>query len=192
MNDENQFWKVLQSRTILRDRWIHLRAEACETARGVRIEPYYLLDSGSFAHVVALDEAGNLIMVRQYRHGCRAMSLELPGGVIDREDASIVEAGAREFLEETGFEAPHLELIASLSMDPARFTGRTHFLFGRGARLVGRPSLDESEDIEVVTLPVSEAIALAFSGAMIHSAHIAGLLIAANREGWLSSNSEPR
>ncbi|MBV9395349.1 MAG: hypothetical protein JOZ84_13160, partial [Methylobacteriaceae bacterium] len=79
-----------------------------------------------------------------------------------------------------------------LSMDPARFTGRTHFLFGRGARLVGRPSLDESEDIEVVTLPVSEAIALAFSGGMIHSAHIAGLLIVAQREGWLSCNSEPR
>jgi 8-oxo-dGTP pyrophosphatase MutT (NUDIX family) len=186
MSDDRQFWTVLNSHTLLQDRWIHVRAEACETARGVRVEPYYLLDNPAFVHVIALDDADNIVMVRQYRHGSRAMSLELPGGIIDSEDSSIEAAGGRELLEETGYELLNLELVASLSMDPARYTKPIHFLFGRGARRIGRPALDETEDIEVVTLPLRQAIALALDGGIIHAAHVAGLMIAAKKQGCFS------
>ena len=179
MLEEHKFWKVLNSRIIIQDRWISLRADRCQTERGVELDPYYVLNTGNFVHLIVLDDAENIILVRQYRHGCRAMSLELPGGLIDGEDASILAAGARELLEETGYAAADLELIASLSMDPARFTGPIQFLFGRGAQLVRTPSLDQTEDIEVINLPFKEAIMLAVTGGINHSSHVAGLLMAA-------------
>jgi hypothetical protein len=75
-------------------------------------------------------------------------------------------------------------------MDPARYTGPIHFLLGRGARRVRKPELDASEDIEVVTLPLSEAIALALDGGILHASHVAGLMIAAKRQGWISGEGE--
>jgi 8-oxo-dGTP pyrophosphatase MutT (NUDIX family) len=68
----------------------------------------------------------------------QAMSLELPGGRIDREDASIADAGVRELLEETGYEAPHLELIATLSIDPRASPDPFISCVRRHAHLLGR------------------------------------------------------
>ena len=88
-------WTVRRSRTVLKDRWIHVNADAVEDARGNLLDPYYTFEYSDWVHVTALTPADELVLVRQYRHGSRDFSLELPAGGMDPGETDPLPAGAR-------------------------------------------------------------------------------------------------
>lgn len=171
-------WRVEGSRAVVKDRWIDLRAERCVTARGAVLDPYYVLHYSDWAHVAAFDVQDRLVLVRQYRHGARSLSLELPGGVMDPHESDPLAAGARELLEETGHGADSFTHLARLSPNPAHNANSLHLILATGARKVKEPELDEGEDIAVERIPWREALEMALAGEMIHAAHV-GLLVMA-------------
>ena len=61
-------WKTMKSKYLLRDRWLTLRADTCETPDGVTVDPYYVLEYPDWVHIVALDSDGRVLITRQYRH----------------------------------------------------------------------------------------------------------------------------
>jgi hypothetical protein len=94
-NRVDQKWHVISSQTLLRDRWIDVRADDCITSVGVKISPYYVLTYPDWVHVVAMTSAGSLILVRQYRHAVSDFLLELAGGAVDAEDPDVEQAARR-------------------------------------------------------------------------------------------------
>src|SRR5947208_256660 len=86
-------------------------------------KPHYLIHPPDFASIVALDTQDRLLLVRQFRHGVGAVTLELPSGHVDEGD-SPEETARKELLEETGCEAGTMELLTTLSPSTARFTNR--------------------------------------------------------------------
>ena len=76
-------WKVLESSYLVSDRWMRLRADRCETPEGVIVEPYYVQEPMDWVHVVAFDDAGRILINRQYRHGLGTISIELPCGAVE-------------------------------------------------------------------------------------------------------------
>ena len=179
-------WTVKGSRYVHRDPWVALRADDCVTARGVPISPYYVLDYPDFVHALAIDEAGFVILVRQYRHGLGEMSLELPGGVMDTGDADPCAAAARELREETGYAGGAYRHIAALSTDPAKMSNRLHLVLAEGVERVGEPRPDAAEDLAIERVPCAEAIRLATSGGIVHAGHIALLLLGLRAAGRIA------
>ena len=171
-------WRVTASRTLVRDRWIDLRADDCLREDGLEIAPYYILNYPDWVQIVAIDQDEQLIVVRQYRHGMRKITLELPSGCIDPADADPVAAGARELLEETGYVSDTIRLVGKTCNNPQNQTNEIYILLAENARRVAGQKLDESEDIAVELIPVEEARRLALAGQFDHSAQIASLLIA--------------
>ncbi|WP_159728927.1 NUDIX hydrolase [Methylosinus sp. Ce-a6] len=171
-------WEVRSSRTLVRDRWINLRADRCVTQRGAELDPYYVLEYEDWVHVVALDEEDRLLLVRQYRHGAGSASLELPGGKLDAHESDPIAAGARELLEETGHAAPSLRHLARLSPNPATHANWIHVLYGEGAKEIAPLNLDSGEDICVERIPWREALALALGGGVLNVQHVGLLAIA--------------
>ncbi|WP_262270196.1 NUDIX hydrolase [Microvirga yunnanensis] len=157
-------WTVTRSRRILHDRWISLRADDCVTPSGVEIAPFYVLEYPDWVHVVAIDAEDHVLLVRQYRHGYGDSTLELPGGVMDAADKDPVTAAARELMEETGYSAENLRLLASLSPNPATHTNRVHVVLAQPARHVGPATPEPSENITLVRVPAAEAAAMALRG----------------------------
>ncbi|HEX7604750.1 MAG TPA: hypothetical protein VF316_24195, partial [Polyangiaceae bacterium] len=74
---------MLSTRTVVRDRWISLRADTCQLPNGTVLDPYYVVEEREWVHVFAEDEDGKILVVRQYRYAGDAECVELPGGVVD-------------------------------------------------------------------------------------------------------------
>jgi 8-oxo-dGTP pyrophosphatase MutT (NUDIX family) len=63
-------------------------------------------------------------MIKQYRHGSKEVTLEIPGGLVDENDPR--EAAQRELLEETGYAGDRVELLGFVNPNPAIFNNRCH------------------------------------------------------------------
>lgn len=170
-------WTVNRSRIIIRDRWVSLRADDCVTPSGVEIAPFYVLEYPDWVHVVAVDAEDHVLLVRQYRHGYGASTLELPGGIMDAADDSPLITAARELKEETGCSGGTFRLLASLSPNPATHTNRVHVVLAQAVVRTGPVTPDVTENIEVIRMPATEAAALALRGDMAHAQHVGLLMI---------------
>ncbi len=174
-----QAWRVVASKTVLRDRWIDVRADDCRTPGGQTIAPYYVLAYPDWVNVVALTDAGLLVLVEQYRHAAGSAVVELPGGAVDAADASLLAAAQRELLEETGYAAAEWRQVSSLYPNPATQTNRVHTFLANGAHPVRPPALEAGEEgMAVRCLPLDEVLAGLPSGLLGQAMHVAGLLLA--------------
>ena len=172
-------WRTLSSRTVLRDRWINVRADDCLTETGKSVAPYYVLTYPDFVDVVAILPGERLLLVEQYRHGAATAVLELPGGMMDPGDIDPVEAARRELLEETGYGATGWQLVSSLFVNPAIQTNRVHFVLATGCQQVSEPTLESGEEGMVMRImPIADVMAGLRGGLIGQSMHVAGLLLA--------------
>jgi 8-oxo-dGTP pyrophosphatase MutT (NUDIX family) len=182
-----QRWRVTRSVVLRKDRWIHLRADHCITPAGGELNPYYVLSYPDWVHVVGITEAGQLVLVRQYRHAAGAFFIELPGGAVEPEDTSLEQAARREFEEETGFTARRLELITSLHPNPATHTNRVHIFLALGAAYNRPPNLDTGEEgLRVELLDINVVLDGLRSGLLGHAVHVSGVLLALAAAGRLT------
>jgi 8-oxo-dGTP pyrophosphatase MutT (NUDIX family) len=176
MNDAPP-WTVLDSRQLVADRWISLRADRLRNAEGQELSPWYVLDYPDWVAAVVLTDDDRLVLVRQWRHGAQIWSLELPGGVMDREDRDPVAAGQRETLEETGYAATSWRYLTAGWANPAIQTNRLHVVLGTGARPVQAAAHEPGETIRVECHPVGEVLAGLGQGLIGQSMHVGSLLL---------------
>jgi 8-oxo-dGTP pyrophosphatase MutT (NUDIX family) len=134
-------------------------------------------------NVAAFTREGELLMVEQFRHGIDRSTLEIVGGVVDEgEDPS--DAGRRELLEETGYEAGTWTSLGSVSPNPAIQDNRCHFFLATDCRSVSELALDPSEELRVWAVPWAEAEALLREGRIDHALVQVALLRLLLWEGW--------
>lgn len=176
-------WQVLARRTLVERRWIRVDEDHVRLANGHEIEEFHLISAPSWTGVLAITEADEVVLVRQYRHGIAGESLELPAGVIE-DGESPLDAARRELREETGYAAERWEPIADFATEPSRHTVRASFFCAFGARRVAEHSPDASEDIDVVTLPRAELVPRVLAGEIVHGVHVGAILLA-ERRGFL-------
>ncbi len=180
-------WKTLETRTLVKDRWIDLSAETCQTPEGRKIAPYYVLTYPDWVNIVAITPDDELLLVRQYRHAAGRTFLELPGGGVEADDVDPAEAARRELEEETGYRAGQMEFVTTLYPNPASHTNRLHIYLARNAVPSGPQRLDAGEEgLTVHRLPVAEVLAGLSAGLLGQALHVASLmtaLLAAGRIG---------
>ncbi|MGH3821805.1 MAG: NUDIX hydrolase [Pseudonocardiaceae bacterium] len=121
-----------------------------------------ILAGGRTVAIVALTEDDRVVLVRQFRPGPAKVLLELPGGNVDRGE-SVEAAAERELLEETGFAAGELEVVAQTWL-AAYATVERYAVVARGCRRVAEPEPDQGEFLEPVELSMSEFVAHVLGG----------------------------
>lgn len=179
-------WKVLESRTILQDRWLNLRADDCLTPDGVTISPYYVMSYPDWVNIVAITPDDRLLLVRQYRHAAGRFFLEIPGGGLDERDVDSEKAARRELEEETGYIAQDWQLISSLYPNPASHTNRLHTYLATDAERRHQQRLDAGEEgLTVHALPIPEVLDGLQAGLIGQALHVSSILLALRVAGRL-------
>ena len=108
MKEENLAWEEISTEHIIQDQWIDFRKSAYRFPNGEIWQPYYSFTRRNYAVVVASDEEGRFICVRQFRQGIRQVTTEFPAGAIEEKDGTdpkdaALQAAQRELREETGY-----------------------------------------------------------------------------------------
>lgn len=129
-----------------------------------------------WVNVVALTTDERLVLVRQFRFGIDGFSLEIPGGVMEPGEDPVA-AGLRELREETGYAGPTARLLGSVHPNPAIQANRCHFVFVDGATRAHGCEWDTDEEIEVVALPVAEALRRTRDGGITHGLVLNALML---------------
>ena len=110
MAKEIKKWTTLESRYIIERPWLTARVDKVQLPDG-RINPeHYVLEYPKWVNVIAITTEGEMVMIRQYRHGFDQVLVELCAGVVEQGEAPI-EAAQRELLEEPG-KIPALAIIS--------------------------------------------------------------------------------
>jgi len=131
----------------------------CRSPDG-NMKTFSVLDTSDWAMVLPLletERGKEFVMVRQWRHGARELSLEFPGGVFEKGEDAIT-AAKRELLEETGYRAEKIEKLGDFNPNPAIMSNRIHFFLARDLKPPLEQKLDEDEYVEVETVPCAEVL----------------------------------
>lgn len=102
-----------------------------------------------FVHVIAVDESGRVLLIREFHHGCERSMLTLPGGGVDSGE-TYEQAARREFREETGYEAESWTDLGGFWPSPKRQSNFGRAFVAHGLRRVGEPTPDDTEDFSGV------------------------------------------
>lgn len=183
-NPKNRKWKVLTSEYLARKPWFTVRHESLELPDGRRVPDYYVLEYPDWINVIAITRDGRFVLVDQYRHALGETSYEIPAGVTEPSDESMVAAAQRELAEETGYGGGDWRLLTTLSPNPATHTNLTYCFLATGVEKLGEQHLDPTEDLRVHLMTREEVLEL------LRTDRIRQALMAAPLWRYFSENNE--
>jgi 8-oxo-dGTP pyrophosphatase MutT (NUDIX family) len=160
-------WREEQSKTVFSSGVFSVRESLCRSPEN-ETRTFTVMDAADWAIVMPLIGetltgralAGGereFVMVRQWRHGSRELSLEFPGGVIERGEDPF-EAAKRELREETAYEAGKLRKLGEFRPNPALMSNTVHIFLAEDLRHTGAQDLDEDEYLEVTSVKPQEVL----------------------------------
>lgn len=161
-------WRRVRDESAGTFRVFEVRRIELEDASGRDRGHAFTLHGNDWCNVVAVTPDDQVVLVWQYRFGSDAMSLEIPGGVIDAGE-SPEHAALRELREETGYEAERLEPLLVIEPNPALQDNRCYTYLALGARRVADTEFDAMEELETALLPAARIGDLLDSGQVTHS-----------------------
>ena len=157
--------------TVARDRFVHPGAVAA----------------------LALDDAGRVLLLRQYRHAVQHRLWELPAGIRDVDGEPPLRTAQRELLEEAGYRAATWHELADFFPSAGFSTERIHVFLARDLVRVPEEEVDfvrihEEADMPIEWVPLDEAVAAVLAGRLHNAATVIGILAAhaASRDGFAS------
>ncbi len=175
MSGELKPWQKVGSKPVGDFRIFTIRSDEVISPRTQQTQDVYVIDCVNWVNVIALTPERNLVMIEQYRHGSNTIELEIPGGMMDPEDASPVAAGLRELREETGYEGENPRLLGQILPNPAIMSNVCYTVLVENCRCVHPLQFDHGEDLVTRLVPVSELPGLVTAGKIQHSLVVVAL-----------------
>ena len=173
-NDDPEHWIELGREPLYDCRVFDVSRTWTRSPKDGRTHAFYRIDAEDWVNVVPVTPEGEVVMVRQFRHGLRRVTLEIPGGIVDPGEAPQT-AAARELREETGYRAGPVRFLGATNPNPALFGNRVHTYLAEGCTPEGEIQNGETEETRVELVPRAEIPARLRAGEIDHALVIAAL-----------------
>ncbi|MGI9861217.1 NUDIX hydrolase [Moorella naiadis] len=166
----------LTSERIYEGRILNLRRDKVRLPNGREASREVVEHPGAVA-IIALDAEKNVYLVRQYRYPINRATLEIPAGKLDAGEEPLA-CAQRELAEEVGLAAAEWQPLLTFYSTPGFSNEIMHLFLATGLR-PHREKADDDEFIEIVRVPLAEAVTMALGGELQDAKSIAGILAAA-------------
>lgn len=157
---------------IYKGRVVTLNIETVALPNGVTVDLETIRHPGASA-VVPLKDDGTVVLIRQFRHAAGGFIYEIPAGKLNPGEDPL-SCAARELEEEIGYRASSFTLLSSILTAPG-FADEVIHLYKATGLIPGRQQLDRDEVLEVIEMPLAEAIRKIEDGTIRDSKTIVGL-----------------
>lgn len=183
--NQPQKWQILNSHWALDHPWCRVRQDTVALPNGTVVDDYFVHIRKDVALVLPITPQQDIVMVRQYRHGIQDILLELPAGTFDPAHEQPDIAAQRELREETGYQAETLIPLSVLYDNPVKDTNRIHLFLAPNALPTAVQQLDETEEIEIVLVPLSQVMTHIAQGKICVAGTVAAIFLGLE---WLRSH----
>ena len=163
----------MQSKNIYTGKIITLNIDTVTLPNGVTIDLEMVRHPGAAA-IVPLKDDGTVVLIRQFRHAAGGFIYEVPAGKLHSGEDPMA-CAARELEEEIGYRAGTLELLSSIFTAPG-FTDEVIHIYKATDMTKGQQQLDRDEVLEVIEMPLQEAIDKIRTGMIRDAKTMVGLL----------------
>jgi ADP-ribose pyrophosphatase len=182
LRDVAQTWTVAGRPRRVRGALMALRTDRVRMPDGDVARRDVLEHPGAVA-IVALDDAGRVLLIQQYRHPVERLLWEIPAGLRDVPGEPLVATGERELREETGYAARSWHVLADCYPSPGISTERVRVFLARGLAEVptaerGPPLRHEEACLRSAWVPLEEAVHLFLAGDLHNGVAAVGILAA--------------
>lgn len=161
-------WKLISSQQLSAHRIFTLHADRYRLEPEGRENDFFKLEAPDWINIIPITLERQVVLVRQFRHGVRDVTLEIPGGMVDPGE-SPHDAAVRELLEETGYAAANVRELGWVWPNPAIQTNRCYTYLGTGAVSSAEARPDPYERIEVTLCPLREIPRMIREGEIRHA-----------------------
>ena len=189
--DNNLEWKLVSCEHVVEDEYIDFRKCAYELPDGTVFEPFYNYSRRDYAVIVATDEDGKYICVKQFRHGINKVTVEFCAGGLERQDGkeygeatnsamaeTALEGAKRELLEETGYVSDDWKFLLKIPSNATMADNYANIFVAKNCRKVAGQNLDDTEFLNVHLYNRSEIEEMIQTGDFPQMAHVLALLLA--------------
>ncbi|MFC1903504.1 NUDIX hydrolase [Chloroflexota bacterium] len=165
--------KTLSSQLIYDGRAVKLRVDTVQTANN-RQTTREIVEHADCVAIIAVDADDNVLLVRQFRQAVDKELLEIPAGGIDPgEDPEATVR--RELREETGYLPKKVTKLGGFYSAPG-YCSEYLYLYLATELTPGQLYAEDTEEISLIRIPVSEIPNLLASGKICDAKSVAGLL----------------
>ena len=191
MDDKELAWEEIETEHIVEDEWIDFRKSTYRYPDGRVFSPYYSYSRRDYTVIVASDEDGNYLCVRQFRQGIKEVTTEFPAGGIERTDGkeygsrdaaeAALDCAKRELREETGYVSDDWTHLITVPSNATISDNYAYVFMAKNCRKAGDQHLDDTEYLNVKKLTADEIEELIRSGKFQQAVHVMAWLLAKDR-----------
>lgn len=200
-DEKNLVWEPVQVEHVIQDRWIDLRKVEYRMPDGSTFSPYYNYTRRSYAVIVASDEDGRFLCVRQYRHGIRQVTTEFTAGGIEHPEMDekltsahalatpeeALAAAKRELEEETGYTSGEWHHMITVPSNPTIADNYAFIFRAVNCRRTRDRHTDDTEFLQLERLTPAEVEERIRTGQFQQPIHIMAWLMAVRKEPGLQA-----
>jgi ADP-ribose pyrophosphatase len=163
-------WKTKKQKQISDHHIFKVRQDTSLRPWDQEPQNFVVLECPSWANMIPITPQNQIVFVRQFRHGIKEISLEIPGGVVDSQDREPESAARRELEEETGYCAREWIALGKCRPNSAFQNNFCYHYLALGAELQAHTKApDENEELEVVLMSFKEVSQAIESGEINHA-----------------------
>lgn len=194
-NDKSLAWEEIKTEHVIQNEWIDFRESTYRFPDGREIGPFYSYSRRDYVVIVASDEEGNYLCVKQFRQGIKKVTTEFPAGGIERKDGKdyggpaevnapsdlaedALTTAKRELREETGYESDEWEHLLTVPSNATIADNYAYIFKAINCRKSSNQDLDDFEFVDVIKHTEEEIEEMISKGKFQQAMHVMAWLLA--------------